>query len=153
MAVSDLDRLHSQLSRLEGMFPGCRTEIVEGSIMTNPVRPFHGRTITRLWVDLEDQLPDGWSLVTDVAFPFDGDNGFCPGLAVIPSEAEAEAENSGSYQAGLIEFVAQVVSPSSIRRDYEVKPLWYAARGIANYPVFDPLRGQLVTTWNPGPHG
>ncbi|MBU6531427.1 Uma2 family endonuclease [Streptomyces sp. NPDC057245] len=151
MTVSDLDRLHSQLSRLEGMFPGYRTEIVEGSIMMNPVRPFHGRTITRLWVDLEDQLPDGWSLVTDVAFPFDGDNEFCPDLAVIPSEAEAE--NSGSYQADLIEFVAEVVSPSSVRRDYEVKPLWYASRGIANYLVFDPLRGQVVTMWNPGPDG
>ncbi|MFE9934798.1 Uma2 family endonuclease [Streptomyces hirsutus] len=151
MTVSDLDRLHSQLSRLEDLFPGYHTEIVEGSIMLNPVRPFHGKTITRLWTELEPQLPSAWALVTDVAFPFDDDNEFCPDLAVIP--AEAEEKNSGAYQPDLIEFVAEVVSPSSTRRDYEVKPRWYASRGIANYLVFDPLRGHVVTLWNPGPDG
>nr|WP_256362299.1 hypothetical protein [Streptomyces sp. TRM70350] len=33
MTVSGIDRLHSQLSKLEGMFPGYLTEIVEGSIV------------------------------------------------------------------------------------------------------------------------
>lgn len=47
MTVSDLDRLHSQLSKLEDLFPGYLTEIVEGSIVMNPVsrstgRPFSG---------------------------------------------------------------------------------------------------------------
>ncbi|WP_406726116.1 hypothetical protein WJ438_17690 [Streptomyces sp. GD-15H] len=51
---------------------------------------------------------------------FHDDNEFCPDLAVLP--AEAEEENSGAYQPDLIEFVAEVVSPSSIRRAYEVKP-------------------------------
>lgn len=46
--ISDLDRLHSQLSKLEDMFPGYLTEIVEGSIVMNPVRPFHGKTILRV---------------------------------------------------------------------------------------------------------
>ncbi|WP_425087078.1 hypothetical protein [Streptomyces cyanogenus] len=51
-----MDRLHSQLSKLEDMFPGCVTEIVEGSIVMNPVRPFHGRTITNLWTTVEGDL-------------------------------------------------------------------------------------------------
>ncbi|WP_406494581.1 Uma2 family endonuclease [Streptomyces sp. NBC_01604] len=151
MTVSDLDRLHSQLSRLEDMFPGYLTEIVEGSIVMNPVRPVHGKSIQRLWSIVEDQLPPGWALVSDVAFPFDDANEFCPDLAVIP--AEAEAENRSEYSPDLIEFVAEVVSPSSIRRDYEVKPRWYASRGIANYLVLDPLKGHCVTMWNPGPDG
>ncbi|MFD8816153.1 Uma2 family endonuclease [Streptomyces sp. NPDC059627] len=151
MTVSDLDRLHSQLSKLEDMFPGYVTEIVEGSIVMNPVRPFHGKTITRAWSELEPQLAPEWALVTDVAFPFDDDNEFCPDLAVIP--AEAEAENRSEYSPDLIEFVAEVVSPSSIRRDYEVKPRWYASRGIANYLILDPLQGHAVTLWNPGPEG
>ncbi|MEV8595024.1 Uma2 family endonuclease [Streptomyces sp. NPDC052012] len=151
MTVSGIDRLRSQLSKLEDLFPGYVTEIVEGSIVMNPVRPFHGRSIARLWEDVERQLPQGWALVTDVAFPFDDDNEFCPDLAVIP--AAAEAENRSEYEPDLIEFVAEVVSPSSIRRDYEVKPRWYASRGIANYLIVDPLQGHVVTLWNPGPDG
>ncbi|MEU4132037.1 hypothetical protein [Streptomyces wuyuanensis] len=33
VTVSETGRLHSQLSRLEGRFPGYRTEIVEGAIV------------------------------------------------------------------------------------------------------------------------
>ncbi len=149
--TSDLDRLHSQLSRLEDMFPGYLTEIVEGSIVMNPVRPFHGKTILRVSAGLEEQLSPEWALVSDVAFPFDDANEFCPDIAVIP--AEAEAENRSSYPADLIEFVAEVVSPESVRRDYEIKPRWYASRGIANYVILDPLQGHAVAMWNPGPDG
>ncbi len=100
MTVSGIDRLHSQLSKLEDMFPGYLTEIVEGSIVMNPVRPFHGRTIQRLWALVEDQLPSEWVVVSDVAFPVDDANEFCPDLAVIP--AEAEAENRSAYSFDLI---------------------------------------------------
>lgn len=86
-----------------------------------------------------------------MAFPFDDANEFCPDIAVIP--AEAEAENLDAYPADVIEFVAEVVSPESIRRDSEIKPRWYASRGIANYLIFDPLQGHVVTMWNPGPDG
>jgi hypothetical protein len=141
VTVSGIDRLHSQLSRLEDLFPGYLTEIVEGSIVMNPVRPFHGKSIQRLWAVVEGQLPSGWALVSE----------FCPDLAVVP--AEAEAENRSVYRADLIEFVAEVVSPESVRRDYEVKPRWYASQGIANYLVLDPLKGHAVTMWNPGPDG
>jgi Uma2 family endonuclease len=151
VTVSGIDRLHSQLSRLEDLFPGYLTEIVEGSIVMNPVRPFHGKSIQRLWAVVEGQLPSGWALVSDVAFLFDEANEFCPDLAVVP--AEAEAENRSVYRADLIEFVAEVVSPESVRRDYEVKPRWYASQGIANYLVLDPLKGHAVTMWNPGPDG
>ncbi|EST30602.1 Uma2 family endonuclease [Streptomyces roseochromogenus] len=151
MTISGIDRLHSQLSKLEDMFPGYVTEIVEGNIVMNPVRPFHGRTIQSFWGIVEPQLPAGWVVVTDVAFPFDDAHEFCPDIAVIPGEAEAE--NRSAYAPDLIEFVAEVVSPESIRRDYELKPRWYASRGIANYLVLDPLKGHVVTMWNPGPDG
>ncbi|MFD7922921.1 Uma2 family endonuclease [Streptomyces sp. NPDC059740] len=151
MTVSELDRLHSQLSRLEGMFPGYRLEIVEGSIMMSPVRPHHAATIRLLWNALEDQVPEGWGFTSDVAFPFDDGNEFCPDLAVIPQEAVDE--NRSSYPPELIELVAEVVSPGSVRNDYETKDRKYAARGIAHYLIFDPYRVQCTTMWNPGPDG
>jgi hypothetical protein len=151
MTVSGIDRLHSQLGKLEDMFPGYVTEIVEGSIVMNPVRPFHGKTIQRLWAAVEEQLPPGWSPVSDVAFVFDDANEFCPALAVVP--AEAEAENRSAYPAGLIELVAEVVAPESVRRDHELKPRFHASRGIANHLALDPLKGTCTHMWHPAPDG
>lgn len=146
-----MDRLHTQLARFEDAFPGFRTEIVEGNVVASPVTPHHGRTIHQAWVSLEAQGGVGWGIVSDVAFPFDDDNEFCPDIAVIP--AEAVAENRIAYPPDLIECVAEVVSRSSVRRDYEYKPRWYASRGIADYLVFDPLKSHVTTMWNPGPDG
>lgn len=149
--ISDLDRLHSQLSTLEDMFPGYLTEIVEGSIMMSPVKPHHAETIRQVWNVLREQVAEEWGFTSEVAFPFDDENEFCPDLAIIP--AVEVAKNEGAYSPDLIELVVEVVSQGSIRRDYEVKPRWYASRGIANYVILDPLKGSCVTMWNPGPTG
>ncbi|MGC0330263.1 Uma2 family endonuclease [Streptomyces sp. SAI-170] len=116
-----------------------------------PLTPHHGTTVHRVWTALEPQLGLRWAVVSDVVLPFDHDNEFCPDLAVLPA-AEAR-RNEIAYPPDLVELVVEVVSPESIRRDYELKPRRYAARGIADYLILDPLKGQLVTMWNPGPDG
>lgn len=151
MTISDSDRLPSQLARYEDMFRGYRMEIVEGNIVMSPLRPFHNETIMRLWTQLEDQLGPEWGFISDVAIPFSDDFEFCPDLALIP--APEKNRNLTSYAPDLIELAIQVVSPSSVRNDYEVKDGQYAARGIPNYLIFDPQQGHLVTLWNPGPGG
>ncbi|MEI5006864.1 Uma2 family endonuclease [Streptomyces sp. PmtA] len=129
VTVSEIDRLHSQLSRLEGMFPGYRTEIVEGAIVMSPVEPHHAKTIRAVWNALEAQLSDEWDFISDVTIPFDDANELCPNLAV------------------------EVVSPGSVRNDYEIKDRAYARRGIPHYLVLDPYKAHCVTLWNPGPDG
>ncbi|MET9886355.1 Uma2 family endonuclease [Streptomyces sp. NPDC006430] len=151
VTISESDRLHSQLSRFEGMFPGYRTEIVEGNIVMSPVKPHHARTIRLLWNALEAQLAAEWGFISDVAVPIDGDNEFCPDLAVVPA-TEADRYLS-AYPPDLIELTVEVVSPSSVRNDYVVKDQAYARRGIPHYLVFDPYRAHCVTLWNPGPDG
>ncbi|MEV6942286.1 Uma2 family endonuclease [Streptomyces sp. NPDC051172] len=151
MTVSDSDRLHSQLARYEDMFRGYRMEIVEGNIVMSPLRPFHNETIVRLWMQLEVQLGGEWAFISDVAIPFSDEFEFCPDLAVIPSAEKNR--NLTAYSPDLIELAIEVVSPSSVRNDYEVKNKQYAARGIPNYLIFDPRDGHLVTFWNPGPDG
>lgn len=146
-----MDRLHAQLIRFQDAFPGYRTEIVEGSVVATPVEPHHGGTIHMVWNSLGGQLGAEWDIVSDVAFPFDAVNEFCPDLAIIP--APEAAANRAAYPPDLLELVVEVVSPGSVRRDYELKPLWYASRGIANYLVLDPLKGHAVTMWNPGADG
>ncbi|MEV6782123.1 Uma2 family endonuclease [Streptomyces sp. NPDC051098] len=151
MTISESDRLHSQLSRFEDMFPGYRTEIVEGNIVLSPVKPHHAETIRRVWNALESRVPDEWGFLSDVAVPMDDTNEFCPDLAVIP--ADEVAKNLSAYSPELIEIAIEVVSPSSVRNDYEVKDRAYARRGIPHYLIFDPYRKHCVTLWNPGPDG
>ncbi|WP_308364358.1 MULTISPECIES: Uma2 family endonuclease [unclassified Streptomyces] len=151
MTISESDRLHSQLSRFEDMFPGYRTEIVEGNIVMSPLKPHHNATIWALWSVLKSQVSDEWDFLSDVAIPFDGDNEFCPDLAVVP--AAEVAKNLSAYSPDLIELAIEVVSPSSVRNDYEIKDKAYAARGIPNYVIFDPYKAHCVTLWNPGPDG
>jgi Uma2 family endonuclease len=151
VTATEVERLHAQLARYEDAFPGYRMEIVEATIMMSPVRPHRGKTIRHVWNALEPQLSDDWDLVSDVTFVFDDENEFCPDLAVIPA-AGADA-NRSAYDPDLIELVVEVVSPGSRRRDYEIKPPRYAARGIANYLVLDPYQGRCVAFWHPGPDG
>ncbi|MEV6956361.1 Uma2 family endonuclease [Streptomyces sp. NPDC051183] len=151
VTVSESDRLHSQLSRFEDMFPGYRMEIVEGAIVMSALKPHHNATIWALWTALRAQLPDDWGFLSDVAVPFDGDNEFCPDLAVIPQPEVAK--NLSAYSPDLIELAVEVVSPSSVRNDYEVKDRAYARRGIPHYLIFDPYKAQCTTLWNPGPDG
>ncbi|MFZ3472098.1 Uma2 family endonuclease [Streptomyces sp. 4.24] len=145
------DRLPSQLSRFEDAFPGHRTELVGGAILATPLRPTDNATVWALWTALEAQLSDEWGFLSDVAVPFDGDNEFCPDLAVVPA-AEAD-KNLSAYPPDLIELAIEVVSPSSVRNDYEVKDRAYARRGIPHYLIFDPYKAQCTTLWNPGPDG
>jgi len=151
VTISESDRLHSQLARFEGMFRGYRMEIVEGNIVMSPLRPFHNETIMLLWAELLPQLSPEWGCISDVAIPFSQDFEFCPDLAVIP--LAEKNRNLTSYSPDLIEVAVEIVSPGSVRNDYEIKDKQYAARGIPNYLIFDPRTGHLVTLWNPGPDG
>ncbi|ORT59845.1 hypothetical protein BKD26_13015 [Streptomyces sp. CB03238] len=133
------------------MFPGYRTEIVEGAIVMSPVKPHHNETIWEVRNRLQAQLPSEWWFISDVAVPFDDDNEFCPDLAVIP-KAERD-KNLSAYPPDLVELAIEVVSPSSVRNDYEVKDRAYARRGIPHYLIFDPYKAHCLTLWNPGPDG
>ncbi|MGT2529773.1 Uma2 family endonuclease [Streptomyces nojiriensis] len=151
MTASERDRLYSQLSRFEDMFPGHRMEIVEGAIVLSPLKPHHARTLWSVWNVLKAQLSPEWGFLSDVAVPFDDDNEFCPDLAVIP-EVEV-AKNLSAYSPDLIELAVEVVSPGSVHNDYEVKDRAYARRGIPHYLIFDPYKAHCVTLWNPGSDG
>lgn len=151
MTITEPERLHSKLSCLEDLFPGHKIEVVGGVIMMSPVRPFHGRTIRFLENAVEARLSEEWSTVSDVAFLFDDDDELCPDIAVMP-EVEV-AKNLSCYPPDLIEVAMEVVSPSSVRNDYETKDRLYARAGIPVYLVFDPYEAHCVMHWNPGQDG
>jgi Uma2 family endonuclease len=101
----------------QDVFPGRQVEIIEGELVLNPRRPTCGATVHQLWRTLRLQVTAEWGFISDVAVPFQDDAEFCPDLAVIP-KAEA-AKNLSAYSPELIELAIEVVSPSSVRNDYE----------------------------------
>jgi Uma2 family endonuclease len=148
---SEQDRLYEQLCRAGDAVPGHRVQMIEGNIVMSPLRPHHGETIWEVWSVLKKQLPKSWGLTNDVAFFFDDENMLCPDIAVIP-RAEI-VQNLSMYAPDLIELAVEVVSPSSVRHDYEVKNRAYAAAGIPNYLIFDPYQACCTTLWNPAKDG
>ncbi|MFE3763330.1 Uma2 family endonuclease [Streptomyces sp. NPDC059104] len=143
--------MRSRLALFEDAFPGRHAELLEGSVVLFPVRPACGATAYRVWDMLAAALPREWSVISGVPLPFDERTEFCPDLAVLPA-AEAD-KNLSAYSPDLIELAVEVVSPSSVRNDYEVKDRAYARRGIPHYLIFDPYKAQCTTLWNPGPDG
>jgi hypothetical protein len=151
MSLVDMDQLHGTLDRIAGHVGNYQVEIIEGAIVMSPVRPFHSKTIRLLWDRLESQLSDEWQIVSDVAMPVQDDTEFAPDLAVIP--AVEEAKNLSKYSHDLVELAVEVVSPSSVRNDYEVKVKRYAEAGIPVYLIFDPYRAECTALWNLGAGG
>ncbi|MEV5339384.1 Uma2 family endonuclease [Streptomyces sp. NPDC052676] len=146
-----MDRQRARLARFQDAFPGYRTEIVEGNVVACPLQPAHACTVYEVWRRLEPQLGPEWALISDVAIPFAEGFEFCPDLAVIP--AAEQKRNLLCYPPDLVELAIEVVSPGSVRHDYEVKDRCYAGRGIPNYLILDPLQGHVTTMWNPGAEG
>jgi Uma2 family endonuclease len=114
-----------------------KVEIIAGNIIMNPLRSGHGQTIFELQTQLAARLPDHLWFVYDVITPFElEEHEYCPDLAVIP-KAEVE-RNISVCRPEWIEFVFEVISPSTRDFDYGVKVGVYASAGIAEYVVFDP---------------
>ncbi|WP_017594790.1 Uma2 family endonuclease [Nocardiopsis potens] len=113
-----------------------------------PVRPVRNKTVHLLWNRLDPQVGAEWEFISDVRFPFpELDGELCPDLALIPREEEAK--NLAEYPPDLIEIAVEIVSPSSVRRDYEDKAGFCAVAGIPLYVLFDPYRAVCVQMWSP----
>ena len=48
------------------------------------------------------------------------------------------------------QFVIEIVSPSSVKRDYEGKPTEYLALGVSENWILDPIRRQMLVKQNVG---
>ncbi|QVQ53018.1 Uma2 family endonuclease [Spiractinospora alimapuensis] len=145
---SALDGARSTVRNLGEEIGGYKVEILRGGIMMKPVRPVHNKTLRLVWNALAGQLDAGWEFVSDVRVPsVELDSELCPDLALIP--AAEEAKNLAEYPPDLIEIAIEVVSPSSVRHDYEDKAGFHATAGIPLYVLFDPYRAACTWLWTP----
>ena len=120
---------------LQGRFR--KIEVIGGNIIMSPLRAMHGGTIFALQTQLAAQLPDEYWFAYDVLTPLVPKvHEYCPDLAVIPrSEYE---RNISVSRPEWVEFVFEVVSPTTRDFDYGIKVEVYARAEIAEYVIFDP---------------
>ena len=117
-----------------------KAEIIGGALVMSPLRWGHGETIFQLQTQLARQLPSELWFVYDVLVPFEPKvHEFCPDLAIVP-KADLRVGTS-TCKPESIEFVFEVISPTTRDFDYGVKVDVYGRAGVAEYVIFDPYAG------------
>lgn len=124
-----------------------RAKLVNGEIVLVPVTGAHVRTFRKITNQIEERAP-GWEPLGEFKI-LPKRSGYSPepDVAVVPAEI-FDPEVSG-YEASVIPFVAEIVSPESRRRDYTDNSTEYAARGIPVYLVVDVLNAHWVLMSKP----
>jgi Uma2 family endonuclease len=74
---------------------------------------------------------------------------FEPDVLVVCDKGKIKKEGRGPGVHGAPDFVAEVVSPSSVRMDYLEKANVYLKAGVKEYWVVDPMRERVVAYWMP----
>ncbi|MDJ1130416.1 Uma2 family endonuclease [Streptomyces iconiensis] len=129
---------------------GFRVELLQGEIvmMAGPDL-VHNRIVTRAM----DQIPaDRWERVQtqDVAILAENSEPV-PDLVVMSLE---DAPVSGRLlPSETIKLAVEVVSKTSVHRDYVTKRMLYAAGGVSGYLIIDPFKGECVLLTEPSGKG
>lgn len=125
-----------------------RYEFVEGRlILMPPATGFHEEIILRLLMRLTWEIaqrglllqarPNGTEIRTTPR------RTRRPDVIVITQQQAIEIRNISAILETPPPLVVEVVSPESVQRDYETKTLEYAAKGIPEYWIVDPLENRV----------
>ncbi|WP_113704280.1 Uma2 family endonuclease [Nonomuraea lactucae] len=128
--------------------PGFRAEVIQGDLIVSPLgTPEHS------WIaaDLHDALlplrqQHGWrGSVGGVSICIEGSREpAAPDYVLSPADCPRWG-NLELLSSGVI-LVAEVVSPSSVRRDHEDKPFIYAQGSVPIYLLIDPVDKRPTVT-------
>jgi Uma2 family endonuclease len=149
--LSDLERVWGQLD-----LPGHRVELIDGQIVVSPTASVrHSVAIQRLIKQLFDTMDRySWDFHTNltVHVPATRER-LIPDLMIAPSDALGYDDNELLASGALL--VAEVVSPSTRRRDRVAKARAYAQGGIPLYLIIDNLADPpaVILLSQPGEHG
>lgn len=134
MTVDDLESLPDD---------GRRYELVDGRLDVSPAPIFkHSDIESRLTAHLTWIAPDDYKVLTGAGYNFHGDRTHhrIPDLSVIHADAGEEP-----YLTRPPLLAIEVVSPSSVLRDYHTKASEYAKSGIPAYWIINPSMDPVIT--------
>jgi Uma2 family endonuclease len=115
---------------------GRRYELIDGSLIVSPSATTDHNTIAR-WLAqiLEDSAPTGdYAIGTDQSATIDDHNEPRPDVVVVPVE---HLQRTPLPIQG-VRLVVEVVSPTSVLRDTEIKRALYAKAGVPAYWIVVP---------------
>jgi Uma2 family endonuclease len=161
MAVNALEvpvdphvNLDSQYRELCDRWPDCRVEIINGRIVVNPMPTYsHACIVFELMFQLMSFARErGWKILNEISI-FLGPQGdrYRPDLVVVRPKPRMWGEDHIYADQTLL--VVEVVSPSSVTDDHDVKPQRYAAAGAPLCLVVDPLGRKVRLLSEPGEDG
>ncbi|MEV5753840.1 Uma2 family endonuclease [Actinoallomurus sp. NPDC052308] len=152
--VARNDDIRSAFREVCGIFPQHRVELVNGRIVVNPVPTGqHNDIVYWLFAQLLATVQaNGWKIWTDITlFMGPQRDRYRPDLTVVPAEPKMWAADH--VHSDQVLLAVEVVSPSSVTDDHEVKPRQYAAGGVPLCLVVDVFARKVRLLSQPGADG
>ncbi|MET9321006.1 Uma2 family endonuclease [Streptomyces sp. NPDC003038] len=120
------------------------TELIDGSLVfVSPQTRFHTLTVDFFTWELRAWAPEGLEVLREFTIDIDRRNRPEPDVIVVPVEPD-EDPNQTRLPAESVLLAIEVVSPESVDRDREAKPLKYARAGIPHYWRVENKDGRAV---------
>ncbi|GAA2259441.1 MULTISPECIES: Uma2 family endonuclease [Kitasatospora] len=117
----------------------------DGKVIMTPQSEEHSSTIRSMQID-SLALGRHAKVISDVYIDFPADENSAPDFAIMREDAQRRGKRYGFEDALLI---AEVVSVSSARKDYDDCTAKYARYGIPVYLVVDPYAAEVVVHTRP----
>ena len=140
------EELHT-IEEIENMPENVRAELIDGEIyMMSPPVPNHQRIISKLIYRIEGYIAEKGGNCEVFPAPFgvylnnDDYNYLEPDISVICDPSKID--NKGCH--GAPDWVIEIVSPSSKRRDYIIKSYKYSEAGVREYWIVDPESRRII---------
>ncbi|WP_327177685.1 Uma2 family endonuclease [Streptomyces sp. NBC_01335] len=117
----------------------------DGKVVMTPRSEEHSNTIRSMQID-SLALGRHAKVISDVYIEFPADENSAPDFAIMREDAQRHGKRYGFEDALLI---AEVVSVSSARKDYDDCTAKYGRSGIPVYVVVDPYAAEVVVHTRP----
>ncbi|MBP0459420.1 Uma2 family endonuclease [Streptomyces montanisoli] len=119
------------LDRLPNLPP--HTELIDGSlVLVSPRSLFHSRAVSFFEWQLQSCLPPDLEVVREFTIDIDRQNRPEPDVIVVHGDVVEDAAQT-RFPAEAVVLAIEVVSPESLSRDRETKPVKYARAAIQHY--------------------
>lgn len=120
------------------------TELIDGSLVfVSPQSLFHSRAVDFFSWQLQSLAPEDFEVVREFTIDVDRHNRPEPDVVVVPEHVIQDVEQT-RFPAQAVLLAVEVVSPESLTRDRETKPLKYARAKIPHYWRVENQQGKPV---------
>lgn len=125
-----------------------RYELERGElIFMNPPTVRHlliAKFIERLLDEEINRLAYPWVALREAGVQTESDSSRLPDVCVVTQQQVAELMDFSAVFRVPAQLAVEIVSPSSVKQDYEKKPPEYANKGIKEYWIVDPIESKVT---------